>query len=356
MKKIGIMLLLTLVVSNSLKSDIRFLRGPLSEAVKKAEAEKKLVLIDFITDWCRWCDTLDARTYSDASVSALINKAVVPIKIDAEKGEGIAIAKRYDVHAYPTILLIKSNGEEIDRILGYVEARPFLSTLQDYVNGKNTIGVLNARLKHNGNDPALQYSLSRKYLDRNDMETAAGHYKKLMELDPKNKLGHNEEAAYNIAVASLRLQKDPVPLVAFVTSFPKTEMGKDALSTLWRFYTKAKDGENARRYFSQYIEQWPNDAGMMNNYAWGCAEQGINLEHAATVAKKAVELSTNNGAKASYLDTYATVEFAQGQVARAIALEQEALDLLGDISAAKKKPYEESMAKFRAADKAARTN
>lgn len=350
--KTTLALVLALLIATSSNAEIQFLRGTLADAVKKAEAEKKPVMIDFITDWCRWCDTLDARTYSDQKVAAYINDHVVPIKIDAEKGEGIDIAKKYGVAAYPTIVFIHSNGEEIDRILGYVQAEPFLKTVTDYVNGVNTIGTMLTDVKSKPDDPELRYALASKFMERNNSAAAIEHFKKLLELDPTNSLGHNEEAEYNVAVATFKASKDPGPVEAFTAKYPKSEMVRSALYTLWRSYTKAKDGEHARKYFTQYIEKNPNDAGMMNNYAWGCAENGINLDHAADVAKKAVELSTKDADKASYLDTYATVEFARGNTDKAIALEQQALDLLKNVPGAKLTGYEKSMAKFKSGKKA----
>jgi thiol:disulfide interchange protein len=126
----------------SATAEIHFMRGVLGDAVKKAAAENKPVMIDFITDWCRWCDTLDARTYSDKAVADYVNARMIAIKIDAEKGEGIDIAKKYGVNGYPTILLVHASGEEIDRILGFVPAEPFLITIRDYVNCVNTLPAL----------------------------------------------------------------------------------------------------------------------------------------------------------------------------------------------------------------------
>jgi tetratricopeptide (TPR) repeat protein len=354
MKKM-IVLVLGLLIVTSTQAEIKFLHGQFAEAVKKADTEKKPVMIDFITDWCRWCDTLDARTYSDAKVAGFVNEHVVPIKIDAEKGEGIDIAKKYGVSAYPTIVFIHSNGEEIDRILGYVQAEPFLETVTDYVNGVNTISTMLADVKIKPDNPELQFALASKFMERNNSATALEHFKKLLELDPTNKLGHNEEAEYNIAIATFKGSKDPGPVEAFTTKYPKSEMVRSALYTLWRSFTKAKDGENARKYFSLYIEKNPNDAGMMNNYAWGCAENSINLDHAAEVAKKAVDLSTKDADKASFLDTYATVEFAKGNTDKAIALEQQALDILKKIPDAKLTEYQRSMAKFKMGKKGAGT-
>ena len=342
-------LIITLFFAGPQNGGVHFVKGLLANAVQKADSEGKPVMIDFITDWCRWCDTLDTHTYSDPTVAAYINSHVIPIKIDAEKGEGIEIAKKYGVKAYPTILLMKADGEEIDRMLGYIEPKEFFATLEGYVTGKNTLGVLQAQVEAHPDDAALRYALAKKYEDRYDMAAAGEHFKKFLELDPSNTLGHNEEARYALAASSLRAANDPAQMISFIQSFPQSERKREALSTLWRFYLKANDGPNAKRYLVQYMETWPNDARMMNNYAWRCAEQGINLDHAEEVVQKAVDLAPHDAEKASYLDTYAHVKFAQGKTDQAIALEEQALELAKNVPGEKMKPYEESMAKFRAA-------
>jgi thioredoxin-related protein len=347
MKKM-VALVLGLFIATRGQAEIKFLHGQLAEAIKKADTEKKPVMIDFVTDWCRWCDTLDARTYSDQEVAAYINEHVIPIKIDAEKGEGIQIAKKYGVAAYPTILFLRSDGEEVDRMLGYVQAEPFLKTATDYVNGVNTMSVLLEQLKSKPDDGALHYALATKYADRNDLKSASGHFKRLIELDPANSLGHNEQAEYNVAVAAFKENKDPTPLEAFTSKYPASENVRSALYTLWRSYVKSKDGANAQKYFTQYIEKNPNDAGMMNSYAWACAENNLNLNHAVLMATKAVELATSDGERASFLDTQATVEFALGNVEGAVSLEEQALETAKKVPGAKLSEYEKAMAKFKA--------
>lgn len=342
------LMILIITIHHGLVAEIKFLRGSLSEATAQAEAERKPVMIDFITDWCRWCDTLDARTYSDQRVADFVNARIVSIKIDAEKDEGIDIAKKYGVNAYPTIVVIKANGEEIDRILGYVPAEPFLNTITDYAEGRNTIGTLQADLKKTPSDPALNYALATKYQDRNDAARAANHFQKVLDNDPSNTLRHNEEAQYAVALATFRSTKDPSRVLSFVERFPESQMIQQALTSIWRLYIEERDGENARKFFLQTMEKFPNDAGLMNNYAWNCAEQKINLDHAVDVAKKAVDLADTDGKRAGYIDTEATVEFARGSVKQAIVLEQQALDLLKDAPAKTRKPYEDSMAKFKA--------
>jgi hypothetical protein len=91
----------------------------------------------------------------------------------------------------------------------------------------------------------------------------------------------------------------------------------------------------------------------MNNYAWTCAENGVNLEHAKETIRRAVELASDDNEKAAFIDTHAAVRFAQGDTETAITLEEEALGLLKKLPHADTKPYEEALTKFRAATKSA---
>ena len=95
-----------------------------SEATALAAKEEKLVFIDFYTTWCEPCKRLDAVTFSDAAVGKLVGDKAVALKLDAEKG-GLEVAKRYKVSAYPTLLMVKADGTEVDRIVGFREPAEF---------------------------------------------------------------------------------------------------------------------------------------------------------------------------------------------------------------------------------------
>lgn len=339
------------VCSSSALADIKFLRGPLSEAVTRAQAEKKPVMIDFITDWCMWCDTLDRNTYTNAKVAAFVSDNVVPIKIDAEKGEGISLAKKYGVSGYPTILLIKSDGEEIDRIVGYAPPEPFLKSLNDYVHGVNTLSQLKTDVQKNPSDARVRYMLAAKYGARNDVEQAAEQYAKLLELDKTNALGHNDEAEYVLALRAMRQKQSMDPVAAFADKYPDSPLAKNAMMMLLINATRTGDAEGAKRTFERYATKFPSDAATMNNYAWECAQRKMNLEQAEAASGKAVGLASSGTERATYLDTEAAVKFAMGKSADAVKLETEAFELVKDAPAKDRKPYEEALAKYKGATK-----
>ena len=82
----------------------------LGEALDQAEAQGKLVFIDFYTSWCLPCKLMDEDVFTDPAFGAFMNERFVSIKIDAEAGNGPNLAALYGVQAYPTLLFVDADG------------------------------------------------------------------------------------------------------------------------------------------------------------------------------------------------------------------------------------------------------
>ena len=132
----------------------------------------KLVLVDFETEWCVWCDRLDTDTYTDQRVIEFAKKNLISKKIDAEKNNGPQQKKKYRVMGYPTILLLDSEGNEIDRIVGYRPSDEFLNELNRIKNRENTLSDLITRYKKNINNSSVKIDLAEKYILTNLPDSA----------------------------------------------------------------------------------------------------------------------------------------------------------------------------------------
>ncbi len=101
-------------------------------ATGMTQIDGKGAIIDFYADWCIPCKELDASTFSDARV---INesKNYETYKADMTKSlseEVEALREKYKIVGVPTVLILDKNGNEINRITGFVNADEFLKLIQ----------------------------------------------------------------------------------------------------------------------------------------------------------------------------------------------------------------------------------
>jgi thioredoxin-like negative regulator of GroEL len=100
------------------------------EAVKKARAAKKPIMIDFWADWCTWCHRLDATTYVDPVVVKL-SEDFIALKLDTEGGKkNQEIALHYNVATLPTITFITPGGRQILTLKGFQGPGQFPRTME----------------------------------------------------------------------------------------------------------------------------------------------------------------------------------------------------------------------------------
>ena len=106
---------------------IEFHEGSFEEVLQLAEKENKLIFLDIYASWCGPCKRLKSKTFSDSEVGGFYNKEFINVAIDAEKGEGIELARKYGVKSYPTLLFVDFKGEVVLGTVGYHNSSEFLA-------------------------------------------------------------------------------------------------------------------------------------------------------------------------------------------------------------------------------------
>lgn len=89
-----------------------------------------------------------------------------------EKGEGIELAKKYNVKAFPTYLFVDGNGEVVHRTLGYVEENDFIQFAKDAGDPNKRLGALKQKFENGEKDPEFLKNLAGLTM-YNDAEFAA---------------------------------------------------------------------------------------------------------------------------------------------------------------------------------------
>jgi thiol-disulfide isomerase/thioredoxin len=95
------------------------------DALKTAKASKKNVFIDFETDWCGPCKSMDEWIWTDAEVADSLRSSYVGVKLDGDIEK--ALVKRFNVAGYPTMIVVDPSGKEIWRVVGYQSSAEMLA-------------------------------------------------------------------------------------------------------------------------------------------------------------------------------------------------------------------------------------
>lgn len=92
----------------------------ISDALARASAEHKRVILDFGANWCIWCRRLHATFEKDPAVSSALGKSFVVVMVDINKRNGPArnadVNTRYGnpvVHGIPVLVVLDSDGRQL---------------------------------------------------------------------------------------------------------------------------------------------------------------------------------------------------------------------------------------------------
>lgn len=116
---------------NKINSEVNFYNGSLKEAVIKAKKEKKMIFLDVYATWCGPCKLLKKTTFKDPELSDYLNKKFISLEINGEEGEGKEIVQKYQLKGYPSFLFIDTNGNIVNKTLGYYDGKQLLEIVKE---------------------------------------------------------------------------------------------------------------------------------------------------------------------------------------------------------------------------------
>ncbi len=251
------------------------------------------------------------------------------MRIDAEKGIGPELRDKYNLPGFPTIVFIKANGSEVDRIVGYRPAAIFLGEMERINRNEGTIDDLSHQLASYPEDDSLIVRIAEKYEERGDLEAALLYWEKLLLL-PSDK---QDLAHYKVATNSARIADSAEPLTSYLQKYPSGIFTAEAFSSLRRFNRSLKDTAAEVHTYIEFIDYLERESklnpGDLNGYAWRMTQLEQNLEDALVKIRQAVELVVDESAdtKAGFIDTEAEVLWKLGRIEEAVAVINKCIEL-----------------------------
>jgi thioredoxin-related protein len=111
--------------------------------------DPKPVFFDVYTDWCGWCKRMDATTFKDPQVVALLNEKFHPVKFDGERKDTFTFREHQFKYvasgrrgyneltgallngqlSYPSFVALNEEFERITIIKGYQQTKEFVVML-----------------------------------------------------------------------------------------------------------------------------------------------------------------------------------------------------------------------------------
>lgn len=137
---------------------------------------------------------------------------------------------------------------------------------------------------------------------------------------------------------SLKRNKDALPYLEKAKEISPTDL--NVFSLLGLVYDDLQMNAECDRMYEEAFKYYPDNIGLLNNYAYHLSERGEKLKEAKEMSKKTIDKEPNNS---SYLDTYGWILYkmedykeAAVYIEKAVKINKNAvlLDHLGDVYAA----------------------
>lgn len=342
---------------------VQFEHGAWEDILSKAKTEKKLIFMDAYTTWCGPCKMMSRNVFPNSNVGDFFNENFISVKMDMEHGEGVDLAKKYTVVAYPTLLFLDSDGEVIHRTAGYYGVEAFIDLGKTALAPERRLSGLNARYAKGERDAdfmqayteALSFAMDNRYMDianeymeaQGDLGTSTNMDFIMQFIDDPNSKGFEYFVAnrsvfdtkYGFDATEGKVQgalgafieKDPTQPFENVEKiirklYPKK--GEEMASSFKMAYAR-QNGDRpgytkaAIAHFDKYPSKDPDE---LNEAAWTfyqITEDKKELKKALKWAKKSVKINTGY----YNMDTVAALYFKLKKRKKAIKYARKAIDL-----------------------------
>ncbi len=141
-------------------------------ALASAKAESRPLLVDFYDPASNEWTAMQALTWNDPVMLRWLDARFVAVQFDLTAQP--ALAKRLGVERAPTSVLLTPNGLEVDRIVGFLEAKAFMAEGQGILHCVDKVGAERTALDADPTSPAAHVALGRAFM-------ACGRYPRSLE-------------------------------------------------------------------------------------------------------------------------------------------------------------------------------
>jgi len=116
---------------------ISFIEQDWNKALDSAKTNNKLVFLDIYATWCGPCKMLKQHTFTDEAAGKFFNEHFINVSMDGEAGVGPALAQKYSIVGYPSLIITDASGKVILETAGYVDANYLINFAKEALKRKS---------------------------------------------------------------------------------------------------------------------------------------------------------------------------------------------------------------------------
>lgn len=177
------LLLLLLLVSffekNNAQTGVKFEPITWEKALEKAKENNKIIFLDAYTTWCAPCKMMEKEVFPRVPVGDFFNSNFICVKMDMERGEGIDLARRFNIHAFPTFIFVDAKENVLHADAGGKNITECIAMGNLALNPQERLATLDKKFAEGGNadvDFLKTYIYKRFNLQNNSHQAAAEAY------------------------------------------------------------------------------------------------------------------------------------------------------------------------------------
>ncbi len=286
------------------------------QAKRLAREENKLIVLDVSADWCPPCQEMARNVHPDPEFQEFTTTQVFML-VDAYKdAEGVKLARKFDVKFFPTILVLTTEGKEIERFTGGRTSKGLIEALQLIFDHPISFNELNRRADELEDDYETQKLAGERARNRKDFKRARRYLGRAVELAPDDDLveragllvsharvsledGHPEATLESLArlesISPGRLEFDSVRILR-ARGLIALKRHEEAMQDLRELVRSGSERDEARKLLTRVPKRFRKDDQELQQ-ALERGEKLVNKEKAGEAlvyAERAVDLAPDS--------------------------------------------------------------